>query len=163
MEALTITPPNAQAAYNNADAAGKTLLENLLGKETFAPQKITDRIKTFDDVINALDEQSRTNLGTFLAYNGVNDILVSSKAHAMLVAVAKVLNEGWTPDWENSSQCKYVPWFKQNSGFGISFDVVVYWITYTAVGSRFCYKSEELAEYAATQFADLYNDFLTIK
>lgn len=30
-------------------------------------------------------------------------------------------------------------------------------------GSRLCYKSRELAEYAATQFADIYNDFLTIK
>ncbi len=160
---LTITPTNAQAAYNNADAAGKALLENLLGKEIFIPKDIKEHIKSFDDVLNALDEQSRTNLGTFLAYNGVNDILVSSKAHAMLVAVAKVLNEGWQPDWENSSQYKYIPWFKHKPGFGLSFDVVVSWITGSTVGSRLCYKSEELAEYAATQFADLYNDFLTIK
>ena len=33
----------------------------------------------------------------------------------------------------------------------------------SAVGSRLCFKSKDLATYAGTQFLDIYKDFFTIK
>ena len=35
--------------------------------------------------------------------------------------------------------------------------------TYVAVGSRLCFKSRELAEYAGKQFKDIYEEYYVIK
>lgn len=159
---LEINKANAVKAYNSADSNSKKLLEELLGKEHFVPQKITDRIKTFDDVLSELG-QLPMNIAILLSYNGDDGDMISSQAHLKLTLIARVLNEGWIPDWSNSSQYKYVPYFKHKSGFGLAYDDFVNWDTRTRVGSRLCFKTAELAKYAATQFADIYNDFLTIK
>ena len=162
MQNLEITKDNAHKAYKATDANGKKLLEELLGKENLVPQKVTDRIKTFEDVLEALGELP-SNLKILLDYNGTDGDLISSQAHLKLTLIARALNEGWTPDWSDSSQRKYVPWFKEKSGFGLSCGDFDTWFTNTGVGSRLCFKTSELAVYAATQFADIYNDFLTIK
>lgn len=161
MQLLQITKDNANKAYKSTDANGKKLLEELLGKENLVPQKITDRIKTFDDVLEVLGGVPE-NLAILLNYNGNDGDLISSQAHLKLTLITRALNEGWTPDWSNSNEYKYVPWFKQKSGFGLSYYDYGYWSAST-VGSRLCFKTSELAVYAATQFADIYNDFLTIK
>ena len=160
---LEIKKANAVNAYQNADAKGKKLLEDLIGKDILKPEKITDRIKTFNDVLDELGEGVTENVRLLLEYNGVDTDMVSAKAYMQIVLIARALNEGWTPDWTNTSQYKYVPWFKHKSGFGLSVGDCVSGNSFTLVGSRLCFKSRELAEYAAQQFADIYNDFLTIK
>lgn len=121
-------------------------------------QTIIERVKTFYDAckIVGLDKVQ-------VGVAGLDDDTNSIIAYTKLVIIAKALNEGWQPDWTDSNQRKYVPWFEQKSGFGLSYDGYVRWHTTTAVGSRLCFKTAELAKYAATQFADIYNDFLTIK
>jgi len=162
MQTIEIKKKNAESAYKNADLNGKKLLEELLGKENVMPGKITDRIKTFKDVLEELGMLA-PNKQILLDYNGADPDLISSQAHLKLTFIARALNEGWKPDWSNSSQYKYFPWFREKTGFGLSFGGVDRWFTYTSVGSRLCFNTYELAEYAATQFADIYNDFLTIK
>lgn len=162
MDTIQITKKNAAVAYNNADAKGKKILEDLLGKDNLVPIKITDRVKTSEDVLDVLGGTS-SDVKDLLTYKTDDPDVISSRAHLKLTLIARALNEGWTPDWTNSSQYKYMPWFKQKSGFGLAFDVCDHWHASTGVGSRLCFKSVELAEYAATQFADIYNDFLTIK
>jgi hypothetical protein len=49
------------------------------------------------------------------------------------------------------------------SGSGLSYDVYDYWRAVASVGSRLCFKSRELAEYAGKQFIDIYTDFFIIK
>lgn len=122
---------------------------------------ITDQVKTFDDACRILGIDGNILTGS-LSDALANDA-DSVTAYTKLIIIARALNQGWVPDWSNSSQYKYVPWFKHKSGFGLSFYDYGGWYTNTGVGSRLCYKSKDLAEYAATQFADLYNDFLTIK
>lgn len=121
---------------------------------------ITERVKSFEDACKVLG-MSKIELGT----SGLNEDEDSIVAYAKLVIIARALNEGWKPDWSNSNQYKYIPWFKHNaaSGVGLSFIVFGYWATGTAVGSRLCFKNKELAEYAGKQFEGLYNEFLTIK
>ena len=81
-----------------------------------------------------------------------------------LHVVAEVINDGWKPDYTNLRQWKYFPWFrveasKENpSGFGLSFNVCAYWYSFSGVGVRLCFKSEEIAEYVGKQFIDLYQD-----
>ena len=81
------------------------------------------------------------------------------EAHYKLVVITEALNEGWKPDWKDYSEDKYYPWFK-NDGF--SFDGVGGWFASSAVGSRLCFKSEELAKYAGKKFIKLYKDYFLL-
>lgn len=125
------------------------------------PSLIFDKVKTFSDACDLLG--IRGQVMTASINDDLGNDVESISAYAQLIIITRALNEGWKPDWTNSSQYKYLPWFKHKSGFGLSFDVAGNWFTSTHVGSRLCFKTKELAEYAATQFEDLYNDYLTIK
>ena len=162
MSELKIKKPNALTAYKNADTKGKKLLEELLGKENLVPDKVTDRIKTFEDAcaeLNIVPSEIDRNV----LCEALPDDQNSLRAYAKLIIIVRALNEGWEPNWSDDNEYKYMPWFKHKSGFGLSYLVYDRWATLTVVGSRLCYKSRELAEYAGTQFADIYNDYLTIK
>ena len=162
METLQIKKENALAAFESADEKGKELLLNLFGYPALS-LKITDRIKTFEDACKVLGiEQGTFKIGV-IENSPMDDAFESIQAYTKLIIIAKALNEGWTPDWSDSDEYKYVPWFKEKSGFGLAYFDCGRWVTYTAVGSRLCFKTKDLAIYAATQFADIYNDFLTIK
>jgi hypothetical protein len=94
------------------------------------------------------------------------------KAHQKaLIATAKliIINEAlnfvdngkkkWMPDWNNTSEGKYYPWFYLNKpGFRLA--GCTYGITGTAVGARLVYRTRALAEYAAKQFKTLYRDMM---
>jgi hypothetical protein len=87
-------------------------------------------------------------------------------AYRKLKTIVEALNEGWQPDWTNSNQNKYWPWFLYNpNSAGLSCALTAHAAsnTSTAIGSRLCFKTRELAMYAGTQFTDIYNEFLLIK
>lgn len=151
-EILEIKKQNAIEAFKSATAEGKALLTNLFGKKNLY-EKITDRIQTFADV----EEVSGKKL---IRRSDETD---DEFAYRQIKLIAETLNEGWKPDWSNQNEYKYTPYFKHKSGFGLSYYDTNYWGALTYVGSRLCFQSEELAKYAATQFADIYNDYLTIK
>jgi hypothetical protein len=139
--------------YRNADAQGKSILEQLFGKNMFR-QKITDHVKSFEDACG-------------MKGISVSEILneydtADEAAYKKLKVIIEVLNEGWKPDWNNSNQRKWYPWFNMQGGFGFSDSYYAGWVTVSFVGSRLCFHSEELAAYCATQFLDIYKNFLTI-
>ncbi|MCQ9638646.1 hypothetical protein MP478_04530 [Chryseobacterium sp. WG14] len=122
------------------------------------PKNILEVIKTFSDVLDYLgiDEDE---------FNENNDELTQDEiAYRQIKLIVKALNEGWVPDWQNSNQTKYFPWFKMgsSSGSGFSYDDYDGWDTDSAVGSRLCFKSRELAEYAGKQFTEIYKKYMTI-
>jgi hypothetical protein len=125
-------------------------------KET--PKDIKERIKTFADVLNHLniDEDD---------FDDENEGLqIDEIAYKKVKLIVKVLNEGWIPDWMDS-EYKYFPWFDMkgsSSGSGFSFCDCGDWGTYSSVGSRLCFKSRELAEYAGKQFTEIYKQYMTI-
>jgi hypothetical protein len=90
-------------------------------------------------------------------------------AHYKLVIIAQTLNDGWKPNWNNSSEYKYYPWFKIKasknvpSGSGLSYVDCDDWCTGSGVGSRLCYQSSELAEYAGKTFKKLYEQYFLLK
>jgi hypothetical protein len=118
--------------------------------------KITDRIKTFEDAAQCIDPIE------FVITCRRNGDAPDEIAYKKLKIICRALNEGWTPDWSDSSQPKYFPWFKYNSGFGFSITLCDYWYSATTVGSRLCFHSAELAEYAGKQFQKEYNEFLSL-
>jgi len=162
-ETLSIQKANVLKAHSKGDAFQKGLLETLFGKEVFS-QKITDRIKTFEDARDMVVPASELpNLSVLMDYPGINKDIISARAQAKLSIIARALNEGWTPDWKNSSQYKYFPWFKANpSGSGLSCNDYVCALANSCIGSRLCFKSAELAEYVGKQFEALYNDLFNL-
>lgn len=151
MKSIELKKENAIKAFKEADAKGKELLKNLLGNEHFS-DKITDRIKTFEDVVDELKISSN-----FKPTGSKDEV-----AYIKLKLIAECLNEGWTPNWDNSDEYKYYPYFDMRSGVGFSDSAYDGWRTDTHVGSRLCFKSRELAEYAGKQFEAIYKDFLTL-
>ncbi len=123
------------------------------------PKDIKERIKTFDDVLRYFNTTPQDFKDSISIIDEPDEV-----ACIKLKLIAKALNEGWKPDWTNSNEYKYYPWFKMGSasGVGFSFDGCDYDHSGSALGSRLCYKSRELAIYAGKQFQDIYKQFLTL-
>ncbi len=84
------------------------------------------------------------------------------KAYMQLCIITKALNEGWVPDWTDSNEYKYYPWFDLSKGVsGFSYGGYSTWGTGTNAASRLCFKSSELAKFAGTQFVEIYRVYIT--
>lgn len=159
------------AKYDNEEKATKEAerLAEKLGVEVttlkavknIAPKDITKRVKSYEDACKVLGiEPDSIDVLTKLGFTK------DEIAYRRLKTIAKALNEGWEPDWTDSSQYKYWPWFVYNSnfaGFGYAATTHSASTTATSIGSRLCYKTSTLARYAGEQFEEDYNNFLLIK
>jgi hypothetical protein len=151
MKALQIDEKNALKLYPSASNEFKQMLHDSFG-EKFFQQKITDRVKTYGDACEVLGISSEII--------GYDELSEDEVAYIKLKVVIKALNEGWKPNWDNSNEPKYYPWFYMNKpGFRLH-DVHCY-DSGSHVGSRLCFQKQEVAEYAAKQFFDLYKTFFT--
>lgn len=159
METLQSKKEEVLSAYNEGDSGVRKVLEQLFGKQNLNPVKITDRVKTLDDALKICPPTE--NMKILLDYNGTDEDMLAAKAFLQLTLIAKALNEGWTPDWNNDDEYKYFPFFRL-SGSGLVYYDFGYALTFTYVGSRLCFKSEELAEYAGKQFESIYKTYLTL-
>jgi hypothetical protein len=111
----------AKAAYTKGSARVKTALENIFGKAAFVP-KITDRVKTFDDACKVIGLKP-DDYGTLHTPKQITQYQKHLYAHLKLMIIAEALNEGWKPNWDDSSEWKYYPYFDMRSkgaGFGFS-------------------------------------------
>jgi len=91
------------------------------------------------------------------------DLEKHEKAYRLLVMLAKTLNNGWKPNWKDSNEVKYYPWFEMESSSGFRFiDGYDIWRSGSDVGSRLAFKSDELAKHAGKYFVDLYKDFMVL-
>jgi len=158
METINITKQNAKNAYNEANSETKKVLQKLFGTEIIS-ENITDRIKTIDDFLDKskLDDFEKN----LVEYKGTNRKIIGARALFLLEMLSEALNEGWVANWDDSNENKHYPYFEYSPGVGFSYGDYRYGYSITFVGSRLCYKTVELAEYAGKQFKDLYNDFLT--
>jgi hypothetical protein len=157
-EKLTAEKSKVITAYNKAKGGRKVLLENLFGIKTFQPE-IKERIKTFDDVLRE-NGISREDFETSCKGLEPDEI-----AYRMAKLVCLAFNEGWIPDWTNSNQYKYFPWFNMgsSSGVGFSYNDYVIWAAYSDVGSHLCFKSSDLAKHAGQLFEqEIYKPLFTI-
>ena len=80
-----------------------------------------------------------------------------------LYVIFKAINNGWVPDWLNSQQLKYFPWFNiLSSGFGFHASSYSSSSTRTHAGSRLCTDSLEKCNYISEMFQTEYKEFLLI-
>ena len=99
-------------------------------------------------------------------------------ARRKLETITEALNEGWRPDWNNTDEPKYYPWFYIKPGAGkdaegksygapagLASANTNYAATYTNAnfGSRLCFHERRTAAYAGDTFRDLYAQILVEK
>lgn len=158
MKTLQIDENKARVLYKSAIPEFKIMLEDSFGKDFFS-EKITDRVKTYEDACRILGLHSYSELPYEDPKTKDQEAI---NAYAKIFIIARALNEGWVPDWKNSSQYKYYPWFDLSAGSGFSYYGYGDSLAGTSVGSRLCYKSRELAEYAGKQFLAIYKEAFTL-
>lgn len=135
-------------------------------------QKLTD-LKVFEDAceIVGLDAQQVNKLITdwmkmLLVIPNLTDVSVEAYVRITIVvrAANQITNEGkpWVPNWKDSNEAKYFPWFDLSGPSGFRFGVCDRWTSASGVGSRLCFKTYETAEYIGKQFEDLYRQFMVI-
>lgn len=108
-------------------------------------------IKSIEDAYNVLHEVRN------IPENATKDEI----AYIDLKVVNRAINQRWTPNWEDTDQRKWFPWFKGlSSGFDFSGTVYRYDYTFTYVSSRLCFETEAKAKFAGKTFINLYEDFL---
>lgn len=125
------------------------------------PKDVMDRVKTYEDACKELGIEP-INSTELIKLGFTNDEI----AYRKLKTIAQSLNEGWEPDWTDSDEFKFWPWFeleRNSAGFACAATDGAVSLTGTHIGSRLCFKTRELALYAGKQFEDIYNDYLMIK
>lgn len=157
MKTLQISEQKARELYKSGSGELRSILEESFGKDFFS-QKITDRVKTYEDAcrelsMNPLDENKLMKLGLTK-----HDI-----AYQKLVTIAKSLNEGWVPDVCDNSVYRWYPLFVTNgspSSFAFGASVCDDAAAGAGSGSRLCFKNKELSEYCGKQFIELWKQFI---
>lgn len=124
-------------------------------------------IKTFEDACKVERLDPKKVIPDFKAYPPKDRKAMI--AHAKLVIIAKALNrlankgKQWKPNWDNSQWDKYYPWFDMRGGSsGFRFGVCDGWYSGSGVGSRLCFISYEVAEYAGKTFFKLYKEYFVM-
>lgn len=188
-ETMSVKRENLLNAYKNANDEQKSFLENLFGTETFKPKDIRKRIKTFADALHELGNDNPLVLAYQNTNLRDSDVAPDNKdiiAYLKLRIIVAALNEGWEPqfvpgerrwapyfvlytkeeidemDEEAKARVVYRSSYNASASGGVSYAYAsnVSAIVNANIGSRLAFKSEELAEYAGTQFIDIFADFM---
>jgi hypothetical protein len=113
-------------------------------------------VVSFEDACVKLGKP--TTLPTFL---GIEDDLISKYlVEYKIITIIKALNEGWYPNWSNSNEYKYFPYFyfEENSCVFSYCDTSYYYAT-AFVPSALLLKSKELATYCGLMFIKIYEEY----
>jgi len=151
MSEVKVTKETAKKLYDSAPDFFKKQLEVAFGKDAFRKIDYRD-IKTFKDACKALD------IDTDAISNDTDT--KDEAAYKKLKVIIQAINQGWIPDWNDTNQKKWYPWFRLSSGFGFDGSYCTCGISLADVGSRLCFESEAKANYAGKQFTTIYEGFL---
>lgn len=131
---------------------------------------IRDRVKSYADACKVLGIAEMDEKG-FKSCGFRPDEIARRK----LEVITEAINEGWRPNWNDTDEWKYYPWFciqpgkgkdpdgKPNGATaGLALADTDYAASSTGAyfGSRLCFRASELAAYAGDTFRDLYAQIL---
>ena len=134
-------------------------------------EDITNRVKSYADAckvlgIEPMDEDSMKAQG----------FRPDEIARRQLETITEALNEGWKPNWADTDECKFYPWFyievSEVQTEGVLRRVCRAFVRASAyaaatttayIGSRLCFHDRETARYAGRTFTDLYAQILIEK
>lgn len=133
---------------------------------------IRDRVKSYTDACHVLGI-SDSEEPEVIADGGL--MRSDEIARRKLEVITEALNEGWRPDWNNTNQYKYFPFFRilpgqgkgpdgkpNGAAAGLALAPTNYAATSTraSIGSRLCFHDSDIAAYAGDTFRDLYAEIL---
>ena len=113
---------------------------------------------------NSLPLDGVTNLVKDLNPRHLNALVALNKLFSIADAWNKA--DGFVPDFSDSSQYKYFPWFvydKDAAGFVYANTHSTASSTHANIGSRLCFKTANRARQFGEKFADLYNQVFLFK
>lgn len=160
------------------------------GEEALKPQDIKERIKTFEDAVNAIGEDHPL-VAQYKAITNAfkeDDNNLHLFAYTRIAIIAEALNEGWRPEY-TENEYRYYPWFglytqeeydemddddkeccrfvgrSYSSAYaygGLVYADAVDGSAYSNadIGSRLAFKSRDLAIYCGKQFIDIWINYL---
>lgn len=113
-----------------------------------------DRVKTYDDACSVLGISPNPKI-----FDGLPEDEI---AYIKLKTITKALNGWWKADYQSKDQQKWYPCFyiTGTSIITLTFSHAESPLSRSDIGSRLCFRSKELAEYAGRQFIGLYEKFL---
>lgn len=160
------------------------------GEEALKPQDIKERIKTFEDAVNAIGEDHPL-VAQYKAITNAfkeDDNNLHMFAYTRIAIIAEALNEGWRPEY-TENEYRYYPWFGlytqeeydemddddkeccrfvgrsgsfayANGGLVCASASHGSAYSYARIGSRLAFKSRDLAIYCGKQFIDIWINYL---
>lgn len=135
------------------------LEERLKTNTTKKAGKVIDRVKTYEDACTELGLSAAAEIPYPTPIGKRQKV---ANARQMLDIIAEAIQEDFMPDWKNTSQYKYFPWFEANSsGSGFACSYYADWTSDSRCGSRLCFDTAEKATYFGKQFIELHNEAMT--
>lgn len=156
MKTLQLSEQKARSLYKAGSPEMKELLTENFGKDFFS-QSVIDRIKTYEDACSELGEKVIDEAACKKLGMNKNDI-----SYMKLTQIVRALNEGWVAKVYDN-EYRYYPWFYHNespSAFALDGSYCDLSGAGASGGSRLCFKTRELSDYAGKQFLDLWREFI---
>lgn len=154
-EVLAITEDNNELDEDNEDAV--TVFDFYTEEVEEAP-----RVKSYEEACERVGVEPLTEERIKAL-----ELRPDEVARKKLEVITAALNEGWSPDWNNTSEYKYYPYFyieprKHCAAAGLSFSSAHHAASYTGAyfGSRLCFHEPDAARYAGRTFTELYEQLL---
>jgi len=156
---LKIKKETAREIYDESPSGLRKILEETFGVDCFKKTDWKD-FKTFDDLCRA----TGTTEADFNRKWEHADLDPSTLAFERLKICTRAYNQDWPFNAYDTNQRKWFPYFNVlSSGLCFSYAIYYYDLTFTSVGSRLCFESEEKAALAGMTFTKLFEDFITAK
>lgn len=187
---LELDKDQLASLYMQGNAAVRKSLREMLGERLNEEIPVTSRVRTFNDAIEELGEaheavKAYRDIEWKLGKEH-KDLL----AYLKLRIITEALNEGWKPQFTGGER-RWYAWYElltkeemdamsdkekeerrvvgrvvnnANAYGGLVYSYAYYVSanSSTYYGSRLAFKNEELAEYAAKQFGEIFADFCFI-
>lgn len=187
---LELTSEQLAACYCNGGNEFRQTVKEALGEDFSKELPIQVRVQTFEDAVRELgDEHPAVRTYNSFKY-GYSAKEPDVMAYLKLRIITAALNEGWEPQFTEDER-RWYAWYDfltkeevegmsdeekeerrvvgRAGSYAYAVGGLVYshashvsTHSYTDSGSRLAFKNEELAEYAAKQFGDIYADFCFI-
>lgn len=188
---IDFTPEQLVAFYRSTSTDGRNAVKKALGEQFSDAVPATERVKTYEDAVNELgNDHPLVEAASSAEWRFTNSEDKDIIAYLKLRVIVAALNDGWKPQFVPGER-RWYPWYEliskdeydamsddekqerrcvgRSSISAVAYGGLVYSDAYAASsysyasdGSRLAFKTEELAEYAGKQFAELFADLCFI-
>lgn len=164
-KAPTVKYESANEARIEAERLAEKLgveVITLMSKVFTYPKDITKRVRSYEDACEVMGVEPINEYA--LKKSGFTDDEIANRK---LKTIVVALNDGWSPNWANTDERKYFPYFKIEAshygapcGLAYVHSISAWSDSYSDSGARLAFKNSELAEYVGRQFKGLYETLL---